>query len=203
MLASIHYRLTRLLVWLNQCIAKKDARANLPAIRVLTIWFGANDACILPSPQHVPFAKFKANLERMVWMLQSPDSEWYSPETRIVLITPPPVNTHKRKADLEARDPPFALDRLFDTTKAYAEAVKDIAKEKGVGVVDAWTPIWEGAGQDEHALSKYLPDGLHLSEAGYQVSCGLFRTARFRQRNDCFEKWMLLLFLFTDDKLNL
>ena len=137
-------------------------------------------------------------------MLQSPDSEWYSPETRIVLITPPPVNTHKRKADLEARDPPLALDRLFDTTKAYAEAVKDIAKEKGVGVVDAWTPIWEAAGQDEHALSKYLPDGLHLSEVGYQVSCGLFRTARFRQRNDCFGKWLLLLlFLFTDDKLNL
>jgi isoamyl acetate esterase len=121
----------------------------------------------------VPIEKFKANLERMVWMLHAPESEWYSPETRIILITPPPVNTHRRKADLESREPPQALDRLFDTTKEYAEVVKRVAQEKGVGVVDAWTALWEGAGKDEHALKKYLSDGLHLSEDGYEVIEGV------------------------------
>ncbi|TFK27381.1 GDSL Lipase/Acylhydrolase [Coprinopsis marcescibilis] len=153
---------------LEQCLAKKDA-VNVPKIRVLTIWFGANDACIKPSPQHVPLEKFKDNLRRMVDLVHSPSSPFYSPDTRVILITAPPVNTIKRKADLESRDPPVELDRLFDVTKAYAEAVLEIAREKDVGVVDAWAPMWEGSGRDERELSKYLGDGLHLTEAGYKI----------------------------------
>ncbi|EAU88240.2 GDSL Lipase/Acylhydrolase [Coprinopsis cinerea okayama7 len=153
----------------KQCLAKKDEAANGPKVRVLTIWFGANDACIKPSPQHVPLNKFKANLREMVDLVHSPNSPYYAPHTRIILITPPPVNTHTRKADLESRDPPVELDRLFDVTKEYASAVMEIAREKNVAVVDAWTPLWKGAGEGEKALSKYLPDGLHLNEAGYKV----------------------------------
>ena len=151
-----------------QCLAK-SSDTSAPKIRILAIWFGANDACLKPSPQHVPLPEFIANLKKMVQMVKSPTSPRYSPETRIILISPPPVNTFMRRAILEARDPPIALDRGFEVTQAYATAVGNVAKEEGVAFADMWTPLWEAAGKDEHSLSKFLGDGLHLTKQGYQV----------------------------------
>jgi isoamyl acetate esterase len=108
-------------------------------------------------------------MEAMIDTLTSPESDKYSPHTRIILITPPPVNTVKRAKDLEARTPPVALDRNFDVTKQYAEAVVGLAQKRGLAYVDVWTAVWEAAGQVEEQLSQYLPDGLHLNGNGYGV----------------------------------
>ena len=64
-----------------------------------------------------------------------------------MLLTAPPIDTIQRGAELAARDPPLALDRHFDVTKAYAEAVKKVGEEAGVPVVDVWTILWEGCGR--------------------------------------------------------
>ncbi|TFK42990.1 SGNH hydrolase-type esterase domain-containing protein [Crucibulum laeve] len=152
----------------EQCFAKHTEK-HAPKVRILTIWFGANDACIKPSPQHVPLPKFIENLKHIIDMVHSPESAYYSPFTRILLITPPPINTHQRKADLESRNPPLPLDRLFDITKAYADAVKDVAVEKKVALVDVWSAVWEAAGKEEKALARFLNDGLHLNGEGYAI----------------------------------
>lgn len=102
-------------------------------------------------------------------MVRSPSSEYYSPKTRILLISNPPVNTYQRGADLASRDPPVECDREFELTKLYAEAVIKTAKEEGVASADVWTVVWEAAGKDERALSAYLVDGLHLNAEGYRV----------------------------------
>lgn len=102
-------------------------------------------------------------------MIKSPSSEYYSPETRILLISNPPVNTYQRGEELASRDPPRKCDREFELTKLYAEAVINTAKEEGVAVADVWTVLWEAAGKDERALSAYLSDGLHLNAKGYEV----------------------------------
>ncbi|KAF5391475.1 hypothetical protein D9757_001940 [Collybiopsis confluens] len=163
----------------EQYFAKREHQMYLPTVRLLVIWFGANDACLIPSPQHVPPAKFESNIKHFVDLVQSPRSEYYSRDTRIILVTPPPVNTHARRADLEGRSPPLQLDRDFETTRRYAEIVKDVALEKKVGIVDIWTRIWDAAGRDEGALNKYLGDGLHLNGAGYElVYDGLLETIR-------------------------
>jgi len=112
----------------------------------------------------------------MVQMVKSPASPRYSPTTRIILISPPPVNTFVRRAALQARDPPIALDRGFKVTQAYAEAVRDVAKEEEVAFVDVWTAVWEATGKNEELLSKFLSDGLHLNKEGYQVS-GIHRNS--------------------------
>ncbi|KAJ7090033.1 SGNH hydrolase-type esterase domain-containing protein [Mycena crocata] len=136
---------------------------------MLVVWFGANDACIQPSPQHVPLSKFIENIKHILHLIQSAESPYYSPSTKIILITPPPINTHQRAADLSSRDPPLPLDRKFDTTKEYAEGVKQVAAECQVSVVDVWTAIWTDAGETEETLAKYLSDGLHLNPEGYTV----------------------------------
>lgn len=85
------------------------------------------------------------------------------------MIAPPPVNTFQRSAELASRDPPQLLDRRFETTKQYAEAVGNVAQEKQVAFTDVWTVLYEAAGKDEKSLSKFLYDGLHLNKAGYEV----------------------------------
>ncbi|KAF5330647.1 hypothetical protein D9619_006029 [Psilocybe cf. subviscida] len=150
----------------EQCIAKSGTAPNL---RVLAIWFGANDACILPSPQHVPLPVFKSTLKTMVSMVHSPASPRYSPNTRILLISPPPINTIARAAALAARVPPMKLDREFEITRAYANVVREVAQEEGVAFVDAWTALWDAAGREEMGLERVMEDGLHLNAAGYAV----------------------------------
>lgn len=127
-------------------------------MQLLTIWFGANDAALLPSSQHVPRDRYMANLIHLVNMVKCPTSAYYSPDTRIILITPPPVNTYQ-----------WTVARGFAQTKSYAEAAKEVGVQVGVPVADVWTEIWEAAGRDERALEQFLYDGLHLNAAGYEV----------------------------------
>jgi len=152
-----------------QVFAKKEEQPYVPAVRLLIIWFGANDSVLPSERQHVPLAQFTANLKHLITMVKSPSSEYYSPKSRILLISPPPVNTYQRSAELASRDPPRKCDREFDFTKLYAEAVVKTAREEGVAVADVWTLLWDAARKDEQALSAYLLDGLHLNKKGYEV----------------------------------
>jgi isoamyl acetate esterase len=152
---------------------KKSERQNLPNVQLLTIWFGANDACIPGEQQHVPIEKYKENLTKLVRLVKDPQSEFYSPETRIILFTAPPVNTHQWIEELRQRDPPNRrdkLDRDFNVTRQYGEIVKEVGRNEKVPVVDTWALIFKAAGYDERNLSRYLSDGLHLNEESYKVS---------------------------------
>ncbi|KAG8988523.1 hypothetical protein FRB90_002694, partial [Tulasnella sp. 427] len=141
-----------------------------PKVKLLTLWLGTNDACILPSPQHLPLDRFITNLKQMISMVQSPDSEWYCPETRIILITAPPFNEAVREATLATRDPPVALDRKSEVTRSYVDGAIALGKELNVPVLDVYTPIWEATENgNTKKLEEYLYDGLHLSKTGYDV----------------------------------
>ena len=99
----------------------------------------------------------------MVRAIRAPESQWYSPETRLLLITPPPIHVPSMKIDLQPT-------RTFDVTKAYAEEVKRVGQAENVPVVDAWTRIWEATGKNKEAVKGFLTDGLHLGKSGYEVS---------------------------------
>ena len=139
-------------------------------MQLLTLWFGANDACLAPSPQHVPLAAFAAHLDALVATATATAATvGGAPWPRVVLLTPPPVNTHQRRADLGARDPPRALDRAFDATAQYAQAVRDAGRRHGLPVVDVWAVLWEACGRDEARLDRFLTDGLHVNEEAHAV----------------------------------
>ncbi|KAA1471292.1 SGNH hydrolase [Dentipellis sp. KUC8613] len=154
----------------EKVLAKQHEQHHVPRVRLLTIWFGANDACLPHSPQHVPLARFSANLRKMIYTVKSPASPFYSPVTKIILIAPPPVNTIQRGADLASREPARDLDRDFETTRQYAKEVLEVGAREGVPVVDIWTALWEAAGKEERGLERFLYDGLHLNEEGYRIA---------------------------------
>ncbi|KAG2061679.1 SGNH hydrolase [Suillus hirtellus] len=145
----------------EQIFAKQHEQHHVPQVKLLTIWYGANDAAPAPSPQHVPIDRFKTNLSHIIQMVKSPTSAYYSPETRIILITPPPVNTKQ----WDKPDSP----RVFETTRSYAGAVKEVGEKENVPVADVWTKIFDAAGRSEEACEKYLSDGLHLTSDGYNI----------------------------------
>ena len=144
-----------------------------PVMRMLFIWFGCNDASLPPLPFHVPLAEYRSNLKKMIRMVTSDSSPYYSPETKVLLLTPPPLNTTQWGATPKPYDSLLEFDRTFETTKAYAEAVKEVAKEEGVLLVDIWQAIWDKSGKNEEGLTGYLSDGLHFLPAGYEVSLSL------------------------------
>lgn len=149
----------------------------MPKIQLLTIWLGANDATFPGEVQHVPMYTYMANLSKMIRMIKDPSSEWYSPETRVVIITPPPVNGEQwlQFLRVNATPPRDTLDRNLARSRLYAQAARDVAKQEQVPVADVWTPLWEAAGEKEENLTKFLSDGLHLNMEGYKV--------RFRVRS--------------------
>ncbi|GAA6019620.1 hypothetical protein JCM11491_002828 [Sporobolomyces phaffii] len=154
---------------IKQWLPRRGER--LPKIRLLFIWFGANDAALPSSPQHVTLEEFKTNLVSIVDLVRSPASPYYSPGTVPVLVTPPPVNAHVRNAELTSRDPPRVPDRDAALTQAYADAVRLVAAQERLHVVDVWTAI-DTKAREDGGLEKYLYDGLHLSAAGYEIVTG-------------------------------
>jgi len=149
----------------QELFATKEAQRSLPTVRLLTIWWGANDSVLPGEAQHVGIAKFAENLHTTISMVTSPTSPYYSPHTRIILITPPPVNPNQWPEGPE--DPLNVRNNL--NTEAYVRRVVDVAKETEVEVVDAWGLFWEKADGNEERLAPYLSDGLHLTAAGNEV----------------------------------
>ncbi|KAH8833532.1 SGNH hydrolase-type esterase domain-containing protein [Flagelloscypha sp. PMI_526] len=145
---------------LEQCLGLKSEREGVPKVLLMTIWLGANDAAQAPSAHHVPLERYKINLENLVKMVQSPESPYHSPETKLILLTPPPVNPALRPDDTH---------RTFEVTKSYADTARDVANTLSVPLVDTWTLLWDGAEHKMEGLEKYLPDGLHLSAAAYEA----------------------------------
>ena len=149
--------------WLNHRKQEVQPHTGTPRVRLLTIWFGANDACLPEFTQHVPLSRFSENLATMVHAIRAPESSCYSPETRVLLITPPPIHVPSMGVDMQST-------RTFEVTKAYAEEVKKVGEAENVPVVDAWTGVWKAAGKSKEGVKGFLTDGLHLSKAGYEVS---------------------------------
>ncbi|KAK4053662.1 isoamyl acetate-hydrolyzing esterase [Microbotryomycetes sp. JL201] len=152
-------------------IAKKwlPATSQVSApIALMTIWFGANDATLPPSPQSISLQQFKSNLREIIGLIKDPASPNYQQGAECLLITPPPVDAQVRANDLRSRDPPRQPDRDVERTRTFAEAVKEVAQELKIPVVDSWSIVNEAA-QKEGSLDRFLRDGLHLSPAGYEL----------------------------------
>lgn len=133
-------------------------------VRLLTIWLGANDACIPPSPQCHPIPDFVQSMNQIL-----DHAHATSPGTKIMLLTPPPFSAAYREADLASRSPPLKLDRSFEHTRAYGEAIKELGKARQIPVLDVFRHIWEDAGKSEDKMMEYFTDGLHLNRRGYEI----------------------------------
>jgi len=84
--------------------------------------------------------------------------------TALVLMTPLPMNRHYWGVDLE----PYVKNGLNFLVEPNAQAIRDIAAEKGVPLVDTYAYF------DSHPETvDMLPDGIHPSPDGHRVIADL------------------------------
>lgn len=132
----------------------------------VTVFFGANDAS-LPDRcsgfQHVPFDEYKQNLLAIVAFLKK---QW--PSTRIILITPPPIDEDARLLHPFFDNPSGLPERTNEAAGHYAKQCLAVAAECGVPAIN----IWEKMQQFPNWKRAYLSDGLHLTQDGNKFVFG-------------------------------
>ncbi|EKV05256.1 GDSL Lipase/Acylhydrolase family protein [Penicillium digitatum PHI26] len=145
-------------------------------VRFMTIFFGANDACVPTHNQHVPLDQYKENLKTII---QHPATRAQNPQ--LILISPPPVNEYQLEEFDAAKDTPFP-SRTASFTKLYAEAACEVGASLNIPVVDLWSAFMKPTGWQEgepligardvpsnDTLASLLTDGLHLTPAGNRI----------------------------------
>ncbi|RIA97946.1 SGNH hydrolase-type esterase domain-containing protein [Glomus cerebriforme] len=158
---------------LPHLLPKKNNLIQNPKVFLLTIFFGANDAAIPPSVQHVTLERYEENLRQMIDIIKNPDSPYHSPETRILLITPPPLDEESRKKHSGV------CDRKFEITAKYAQTCVDLANKLNVPVLNLWKLFNDKVASTNVTLNDFLSDGVHLSALGNETLFhGLLDTIR-------------------------
>ncbi|KAL6493536.1 hypothetical protein OROGR_032315 [Orobanche gracilis] len=138
----------------------------------VTIFFGANDAALLSGTgkkQHVSVEEYKENLRRMVRHIKSDGQlKKSSPDTLVVLITPPPIDHQGRREYarfLYGNNASKVPDRTNEVAGAYATECVNLAEELGLPSINLWSKMQETEGWQK----KFLSDGLHLTPEGNAV----------------------------------
>ncbi|KAH8554454.1 SGNH hydrolase-type esterase domain-containing protein [Umbelopsis sp. PMI_123] len=163
---------------LNQMLPHTVDESQRARIRLITLFFGANDSAKVGTFQHVPIDEYANNLSKMIERINQ-----YSTDTRVIVITTPPVNEDQWHEASEQGGPD--LRRSNKVAKAYAEAAKDVARKYNVPYVDLWTEIMKLSIDPDNLedkndltgttksgkrdLSEFMSDGLHLGTLGSAV----------------------------------
>lgn len=110
-----------------------------PNIKLLTVFFGANDSCLPGNLQHVELQTYVDTLRAIIHypLFQQQGAR----RTHIIIITPPPYNEHQCP---EAPKGPF--QRRAGATSQYARAAVQAARSYGVHVLDLWSIIMRKVG---------------------------------------------------------
>jgi isoamyl acetate esterase len=153
----------------------------------ITIWFGANDATF--TFVNVPIDKFVSNIRLFVTsLLEHPTVKQH--DTKIILITPPPINVPPPRDPNEPIDE--AKKRLGYLTwinkMKYADAVLKLEEEfvlagleDQVGCVDVWRALvnfgLKHEGRETIEPHVQLTEDLVVSKK--PTSCGLPGSPRF------------------------
>lgn len=122
-------------------------------VRFAVILLGANDSRLPDTPggpqQHVPLEEFGENLGKIVALVKS-----QAKPRNIVLITPPPVDERLTVEADSAKHLKLegVVRRKAVVTAQYARCVREVAREKGIALVDIWGVMMEKAGYRDASL---------------------------------------------------
>jgi lysophospholipase L1-like esterase len=150
-------------------IISRATKVGAPPTLLVTIFLGANDACIMPQGEYVPLPRFESNIREFVETILVQDA---MPDTKIVLITPPPINIPDpipedededdflgpaAAAAMKKQDPKEERGyRTYMSKKRYGEKIMEIAKSyKETGRVvgyDYWKAMVNAGLNDQNRL---------------------------------------------------
>lgn len=124
---------------LQKFLPATGERAVWPNIRIATIFFGANDACLPGNPQHVELQSYVDTIRAITQypLFQQRGAR----KTQIIVITPPPINEHQLP-----QAPDGSFQRRAGMASQYARAAVQAGRTYGVHALDLWTIIMKKVG---------------------------------------------------------
>jgi lysophospholipase L1-like esterase len=156
-------------------IIRSTTAPDAPQTLLFTIFLGANDACIaFGDREYVPWPVFSENIRGF---LDTILTEQAMENTKIVLITPPPINgavgvvkQHMSQAEVEQENrtrKQMLGYRTYMNKKRYAEGIMGIAKEyeetERVAGLNFWQDIVDALANEEGwEYDAELPPGCGL-----------------------------------------
>jgi lysophospholipase L1-like esterase len=162
---------------LQQDFARIIRRATAPGAAptlLFTIFLGANDACMIGDTESVPWLLFSANYHNFIDTILSHDA---LVDTKIVLITPPPINGNvlelqEGMSETEAEEvnrwrKSGPSHKTYMSKKRYADGIMQIAgeyEETGrVAGLNFWQDIVDAMLKEEgETYNAEMPPGCGL-----------------------------------------
>ncbi|KAF8920448.1 hypothetical protein BGZ58_004388 [Dissophora ornata] len=121
--------------------------------------------------------RYGNNIRTLIEMVHNPNSTTYSPQTKIIVICPPPIDETRWAAYRQWQGQ--AMDRNKDVTRQYSETCLKIGQEYEaknsvqssphhcqVNVIDTWGVMSKRIESGQQSLRDYLSDGVHLTAKG-------------------------------------
>lgn len=143
--------------------------------QIVVMQFGINDSAVdvwkkPPATQpRVSLEAYVANYRRLIGLIQDSGA-------RIILMTTNPLRWSPRMRELYGRPPynPEAEDGFeAPFLLRYNEAVRDLARELGLPLVDVHAAYPAFAKKHQTDVAGLLPDGIHPGDLGHQLVAGL------------------------------
>jgi phosphopantetheinyl transferase/lysophospholipase L1-like esterase len=132
-------------------------------VKLVLLFFGANDAVLPGFMQHVPLDEYIHNVEHIVHSAQLQD--------KVIVVTPPPIDEYTTGPERHAR-----------VTKEYAEALQAWCSKHDVPCADVWCAFMDHLGWQpgqplpgdkanprSQELTELFRDGLHPVSSGYRI----------------------------------
>ncbi|ORY87675.1 GDSL Lipase/Acylhydrolase family protein, partial [Protomyces lactucae-debilis] len=132
-------------------------------LKLVLLFFGANDAVLPGFVQHVPLKEYIANIRQLV---ESPQLAG-----KVIVLTPPPVDEYTT-----------GEERKAEATRQYAEALQSWCTDNKIPCADVWRAYmdqldWKAgqplpgslANPQNTMLTSFFRDGLHPVSAGYLI----------------------------------
>jgi lysophospholipase L1-like esterase len=175
------YTSTRLKSDFERIIHRATSPNAAPTL-LFTIFIGANDACFIGQEEYVPWPTFSANIRYFIETILTQDA---LAQTKIVLITPPPINgseaklnggqTQEEVEEMNELMKGGQRYRTYMSKKRYAEGLMEIADEyaetgRVVGV-NFWRGIVEASGfgtWEEFERSGLWPGSLLIGAKSFE-----------------------------------
>lgn len=151
---------------------KTDVLDRGPAVAI--IQFGINDAAVdvwkdpPATGSRVSLDAYRANLEYFVDTLSAAG-------VKTVLMTPNPMRWTARLRERYGKPPYLSedADGFNVLLKTYADAVRQVAREKKAGLIDVYAAYEAFGARDGQSVDALLLDGMHPNEKGHRIVADL------------------------------
>lgn len=139
--------------------------------RIVVMQFGINDSAI-DVWKKPPATKPRVELEKYVANYRAMIAATRKAGAKVILMTTNPLRWHSKTRELYGKPPyqPDAEDGFESSTLiAYNQAVRALAKELGLPLVDVHAAYPAYAAKKQTTIAAMLPDGMHPGDLGHEL----------------------------------